>query len=129
MQRLTMAVLLTLILLSGGCSRKRNLADIPISTTMTVEDYEEQVGSPAQIANSNRWIAYKLKDGTELRLFFSRKTTDPLDDKRTLATAWITDAQGHCIKSLLGTDPHAPATRPDPATAPTADPSTLPAAP
>ena len=45
MRRTLMAGLLAMLILVSGCSRKKSLSDIPYSDTMTVQDYEDQVGA------------------------------------------------------------------------------------
>ena len=70
MRFVSMLILTAMVICCSGCNRKRNLSDIPIKPNLTMEEYEDLVGTPSRIGNSNHWIAYNLKSGGELRLFF-----------------------------------------------------------
>ncbi len=79
-------ILAAMIVCCNGCDRKRNLADIPIMPNLTMDEYEDQVGTPSVVGNSNHWIAYHLKSGGELRLYFFN---GPPGGRRTLSQAYV----------------------------------------
>ncbi|HWE04378.1 MAG TPA: hypothetical protein VG326_18385 [Tepidisphaeraceae bacterium] len=114
-----MPILILAALIScGGCNRKRNLSDIPILPNLTMDEYEDQVGAPSRIGNSNHWIAYRLKGGGELRLFFlSGRPGTP----RTLTNAIVFNDAGNVVKHVydLPTATHPASTAP--AEAPTTE--------
>lgn len=114
MRRLMMGALLGVMMFSVGCNRKRDLSAIPIRPDLTMDEYEDLLGSPTQRGNDHHWIGYALKGGDELRLYFLNGTPG---GRRTLSQAYIFGKQGYAIRHIYDVPPTTqPARAPEPAT-------------
>ncbi|HZK81139.1 MAG TPA: hypothetical protein VFC46_08740 [Humisphaera sp.] len=97
MRFVSMLILTAMVACCNGCNRKRNLSDIPIKPNLTMDEYEDLVGTPSRIGNSNHWIGYNLKSGGELRLFFFN---GPREGPRTLSQALVFNAMGNIVQRV-----------------------------
>ena len=99
----------------AGCHKKRTLANFGLKPGLTIQQVEDQMGTPSK--ESPAWLAYPMEDGTELRLYFleGQRGTE-----RTLTEADIYDRQGQVTQVFKLHPTTQPAT--EPATLPTTQP-------
>jgi hypothetical protein len=109
MRRILMLAIVVISLWCGGCKRDLTVSDFPLQAGITAEQVADKVGSPTREAA--HWIAYKLKDKTELRLFF---LAGPKGGTRTLTEAAVYDALGTKIKVVFEVPTARPTTKSTP---------------
>ncbi len=118
MRRICFGIVVTVMVLSAGCHRKRTLSDFPLSPTLTIDDLISAMGTPTRTASSNYWAAYTLADNTELRLYF---INGPKGSNRTLGLATIYAANGTRIKDVFKYELPTTAPASEATTAPSSD--------
>lgn len=108
MRRILLLAAVAISLSCGGCRKSLTVADFPLKAGVTADEVADKVGSPDK--ESGHWVAYKLADKTELRLYFLGR--DKSTGARTLTEAAVFDAQGMRISTPFSVSTTQPATKP-----------------